>query len=88
LLTDVSLVSGDGDKMACRKLAWQLPKLTKLQQQIALAIGLFFVGIIIAWIGVFSFNRYKAMRAGATEQKNFSTKIGKNWTAAREVELT
>jgi hypothetical protein len=45
--------AGDGDAFACRKLAWGLPVLTVLEKQIALAVGLFFVGLLAVWATIY-----------------------------------
>jgi hypothetical protein len=75
---------GDGQSEACDILASVLPRgsSTKTVRFVGLAIILFFVGLFVAWLAYFSYNRYAAYR-----EDNVSFKEGGDWKSKKPTEM-
>lgn len=69
---------GDGNKKGCEVLSNVLtPGVNTIEQQIALAIILLFVGLFVAWLAYFLYNRWQASKEGDSKFRESTA-----WTGA------
>lgn len=75
--------SGDGNKKGCEILTDLKPGVKTTEEKIVLAIILFFVGLFVAWLAYFLYNRYQLYKAEKTDHRGEM-----KWQKPKEVEFT
>jgi len=57
---------GDGNAQSCEELTFFLTDGTTVEEKVGLAIGLLFVGIFVAWLGYYIYNRWQSRKVRNT----------------------
>lgn len=58
---------GDGNKQGCATLSFGMPRANSVESNVALAIGLLFVGLFCSWAAYYLYNRYQARLEGQSK---------------------
>lgn len=74
-------MKGDGNLYSC--LAEPSSDVTKVEKQVGLAVGMLFVGLFIAWLTYYLYNRYQAIHDKGNAYRNDTS-----WTTKDSKELT
>lgn len=81
---------GDGNKEGCEILTYSLTNKNTVEQQVALAIILLFVGLITSWLAYFAYNRYKLSqeKKGGGAHRGSTSWQGLGWFGKSKVPTT
>jgi hypothetical protein len=58
---------GDGNAQGCTRLTFGTPHLNSVESNVALAVGLLFVGLFCSWAAYYLYNRYQARLDGQSK---------------------
>ena len=69
-------LKGDGNKYSC--LYDSSSEVTAVEKQVGLAVGLLFVGLFVAWLSYYLYNRYQAMQDKGNAYRNDTSWMNKD----------